>query len=91
MGNSILVSNLSSKITEDEVAELFGDIGPLMNVQMINSSSALISYFATQHATKAVKVYNYRLLDGIAMNCTILPSTSSVSNSFLDFSIVLID
>jgi len=81
MGNSVLVSNLSAKITEDEVAELFGDIGPLMNVQIINSTTALVTYFASQHASKAVKVYNYRLLDGIAMNCTILPSATPATPS----------
>lgn len=43
-----------------------------MNVQIINSTTALVTYFASQHAIKAVKVYNYRLLDGIAMNATLL-------------------
>jgi len=81
VGNSILVSNLSPKITEDEVAELFGDIGPLMDVRIINSTTFLVTYFASQHAAKAVKVYNYRLLDGIAMNCCIVPATNPVQSS----------
>lgn len=52
-----------------------------MNVQIINSTTALVTYYASQHASKAVKVYNFRLLDGIAMNCTQLNPTSASSIS----------
>lgn len=81
--NWLIDPTLNSNWFTDEtlsssLQELFGDIGPLVNIQMINSTTALITYYAAQHSIRAVKVYNCRLLDGIPMNCTILPTTATV-------------
>ena len=41
---------------------------------MINPSTAMISYQSQTDATKAVQTYHNRLLDGLPMQCTLIPS-----------------
>ncbi|RWS11527.1 uncharacterized protein B4U79_17520 [Dinothrombium tinctorium] len=79
---SVLVSNLNSSITQADLLELFSDIGEVLNLQMVNSSTALITYRNTSDAARACQTYNNRLLDGLPMSCTLLPpSTSNPSTS----------
>jgi len=73
-GNSVVVSNLNTTITQADLLELFGDIGTISSYTMINPTTAMISYMNTSDAVEAVKSYHNRLLDGLAMQCTLIPS-----------------
>lgn len=76
-GASVLISNLIPTITQSEIIELFGDIGTLTGVNMINSTTALVSYQNSSDAVRAVKVYNNRSLDGKPMNVNMMPSSTT--------------
>ena len=55
---------------------MFGEIGALIDINMINSSMALVTYDNADDARNACQTYNNRLLDGYPMQCNILPDTS---------------
>lgn len=76
-GASILVSNLMPSITQSEIIELFGDIGVMTAVNMINSTTALVTYQNSSDAVRAVKVYHNRLLDSKPMLVNMMPNTST--------------
>lgn len=75
-GASILISNLIPSITQSEIIELFGDIGIMTSVNMINQTTALVTYQSSSDAVKAVKVYHNRLLDGKPMYVNMMPNSA---------------
>lgn len=75
-GAAVLISNLTPNIIQSEIIELFGDIGTLTAVKMINQTTALVSYQNSSDAVRAVKVYNNRLLDGKPMVVNMMPTMS---------------
>lgn len=79
-GASILISNLMPSITQSEIIELFGDIGVMTAVNMINQTTALVTYQNSSDAVRAVKVYHNRLLDGKPMLVNMMPNSTPPSN-----------
>lgn len=79
-GASILISNLIPSITQSEIIELFGDIGIMTAVNMINQTTALVTYQNSSDAVRAVKVYHNRLLDGKPMLVNMMPNSTPSSN-----------
>lgn len=80
-GASILISNLMPNITQSEIIELFGEVGTMTAVNMINQSTALVNYQNSSDAVEAVKRYHNRCLDGKPMYVNMMPnSTPSTSN-----------
>lgn len=79
-GASILISNLMPSITQSEIIELFGDIGVMTAVNMINQTTALVTYENSSDAVRAVKVYHNRLLDGKPMLVNMMPGSTPASN-----------
>lgn len=79
-GASVLISNLLPSITQSEIIELFGDIGVMTAVNMINETNALVTYQNGSDAVRAVKTYHNRLLDGKPMLVHMLPNSSPASN-----------
>lgn len=79
-GASILISNLMPSITQSEIIELFGDIGVMTAVNMINQTTALVTYQNSSDAVRAVKVYHNRLLDGKPMLVNMMPNSTPASN-----------
>lgn len=75
-GASVLISNLTSSITQSDIIELFGDIGVMTAVNIINPTTALVSYQNSSDAVRAVKVYHNRLLDGRPMLVNMMPNTA---------------
>ena len=67
----MVVSNLKESVTEEDVSELFGEIGDLRKVNMKGRGVAEIVFVKREAAEKAVEMYDKRLLDGRAMKCTI--------------------
>lgn len=76
-GASVLVSNLMPSITQSEIIELFGDVGVMNAVNMINPTTALVTYQKGSDAVEAVKVYHNRLLDGKPMFVYMMPNAST--------------
>lgn len=79
-GASVLVSNLIPSITQSEIIGLFADIGDMSAVNMINQTTALVTYRNSADAVRAVKVYHNRLLDGKPMLVNMMPSSSPATN-----------
>lgn len=79
VGHSIIISNLSSSVTQTDIMELFGDIGPISSFQSINSTTAMVTYNSTGDASRAIQTYNNRLLDGLPMQVTLIPTPGASS------------
>lgn len=74
-GASVLISNLNPTITQSDIIELYGEIGVLAAVNMINQTTALVTYHNSSDAFRAVKVYHNRLLDGRPMLVNMMPTS----------------
>lgn len=79
-GASVLVSNLIPTITQSEIIGLFADIGDMSAVNMVNQTTALVTYRNSADAVRAVKVYHNRLLDGKPMLVNMMPSSSPATS-----------
>lgn len=79
-GASVLVSNLVPSITQSEIIELFGDIGELTAVNMINQTTALVTYQRSSDALKAVRNYHNRSLDDRPMFVNMMPALTPGSS-----------
>ena len=80
-GFSVVVSNLNPSVTQAEVTELFNEIGPVQSVQVINSSTAMVTYYNAAHASQAIAEYNNRFLDGQPMQVTLIPAAPSAGGN----------
>ena len=70
-GVKLVVSNLEESVTDEDLSELFGDIGNVRKVSMKGRGVAEIVFVKREAAEKAVEMYDKRLLDGRPMKCTI--------------------
>jgi len=70
-GFKIYVSNLHPKVTQEDIVELFGDVGPLMKASLQRPGMAQVIYVHREDALRAVDVYNNRQLDGLPMHCNL--------------------
>lgn len=66
-GYKLLVSNLHPKVTEDDVLELFSDIGPIKRARFIDKGLAEVVYVRIEHAKEAIQKYDLKELDGRQM------------------------
>lgn len=66
-GYKLLVSNLHPKVTEDDVLELFSDIGPIKRARFIDKGLAEVVYVRVEHAKEAIHKYDLKELDGRQM------------------------
>ncbi|XP_066258022.1 polymerase delta-interacting protein 3-like isoform X1 [Euwallacea similis] len=71
-GHRIVVSNLQSTVTEDDIKELFEDIGQLLSAKLVRSGVAEVIYKNLKDAQKAVDTYHNRQLDGQPMKCLLV-------------------
>jgi len=74
-GTMVTITNLQSSVTQEDIEELFGDIGSLKKAQC-SSGEAKVYFFNREDAKKAVKIYHNRQLDGKPMKCKIHPIAS---------------
>ena len=70
-GVKLVVSNLEESVTDEDLSELFGDIGNVRKVSMKGKGIAEIVFVKREAAEKAVEMYDNRLLDERPMKCTI--------------------
>ena len=71
LGHRVYVSNLHHKVTQEDIFELFGDIGPLMKSTLQRPGVAEVVYAHREDALRAVDVYHNRQLDGLPMHCAL--------------------
>ena len=79
-GFSVIISNLNPSVTQAEISELFGEIGPVQTVQPINSSTSMVTYYNAAHAAQSIAEYNNRFLDGQPMQVTLIPAPNPAGN-----------
>merc|ERR1719402_148860 len=71
-GSKVVVTNLQASVTQDDIEELFLDMGALKRVKMDSPGSAEVTYVTRRDAEKAVERYNNVTLDGKAMKCRVV-------------------
>lgn len=82
-GYRIVVSNLQANVTQEDIKELFEDVGELLVSRLVRPGIAEVIYKTLKDATKAVETYHNRQLDGHPMKCLLVnprPKTSSTSS-----------
>ncbi|KRT80002.1 RNA binding protein [Oryctes borbonicus] len=72
IGHRIVVSNLQNGVTEDDIRELFEDIGQLLVARLVRPGTAEVIYKNLKDAQKAVDTYHNRQLDGQPMKCLLV-------------------
>ncbi|KAH9492817.1 polymerase delta-interacting protein 3 [Bulinus truncatus] len=66
-GFRVMVTNLFSSVTQDDIIELFGAVGPLKKAKLLKAGFAEVVYVNKQDAVSAVEKYHSRELDGQPM------------------------
>jgi RNA recognition motif-containing protein len=75
----ILVTNLQPSVTEDDVIELFGQVGRITEIKTLSQGCVRIVYAKREHSEQAVTKYHNRLLDGQFMYVSLQQSTPQSS------------
>lgn len=79
---TILVTNLQSSVTEDDVIELFSDVGRITEIKTLSQGCVQITYAKREHSEQAVTKYHNRLLDGQFMYvCLQQPITTTTEKT----------
>lgn len=71
-GYRIVVSNLQANVTQEDIKELFEDVGELLVSRLVRPGIAEVIYKTLKDATKAVETYHNRQLDGHPMKCLLV-------------------
>ncbi|XP_051159912.1 polymerase delta-interacting protein 3-like [Leptopilina boulardi] len=71
-GYRIVVSNLQPNVTQEDIKELFEDVGELLVSRLVRPGTAEVIYKTLKDATKAVETYHNRQLDGHPMKCLLV-------------------
>ncbi|GFR85083.1 polymerase delta-interacting protein 3-like [Elysia marginata] len=66
-GFRVIVTNLFTGVTQDDIIELFGAVGPLKKAKLLKSGTAEVVYVNKKDAVSAVQKYHSRELDGQPM------------------------
>ncbi|XP_019558530.3 uncharacterized protein LOC109427429 [Aedes albopictus] len=76
-GYRIVVSNLHGSVTQNDIKELFEDIGDLLESRLVRPGVAEVIYRTLKDAEEAVDTYHNRQLDGQPMKCLLVKPRSS--------------
>uniref|UniRef100_A0A1Q3EZS1 RRM domain-containing protein n=1 Tax=Culex tarsalis TaxID=7177 RepID=A0A1Q3EZS1_CULTA len=76
-GHRIVVSNLHSSVTQNDIRELFEDIGDLLESRLVRPGVAEVIYRTAKDAEEAVDTYHNRQLDGLPMKCLLVKPRAS--------------
>ncbi|XP_069124554.1 polymerase delta-interacting protein 3-like isoform X2 [Argopecten irradians] len=71
-GYRILISNLHVIVTQDDIIELFGAIGPMKRARLVKPGTAEVVYVQKDDAMKAAQKYHNRELDGQSMQVKLI-------------------
>jgi RNA recognition motif-containing protein len=78
---TILITNLQSSVTEDDVIELFSEIGHINEIKTLSRGCFQVIYSKEEEAEQAVSKYHNRLLDGQLMYVSLQQPTSYTTKS----------
>lgn len=78
-GYKLIVSNLHSRVTEDDLLELFSDIGPIKRAYFVEKGVAEVVYVKLEHAREAIHKYDRSELDGLDYLLIILNKDSEIN------------
>merc|ERR1712130_649148 len=76
-GTKIVIQNLQTSVTQEDILELFGDIGALRRAKLVNPGHAEVTFINKADAARAVEIYHNRQLDGKPMKCTMVGVNNS--------------
>lgn len=65
----VYVSNLHPSVSQQDVLELFGDVGMIKDAEMLMPGTAIIDFYNSEDAQRGCDIYHNRLLDGLPMKC----------------------
>merc|ERR1712106_801171 len=71
-GTKIVIQNLQTSVTQEDILELFGDIGALRRAKLVNPGHAEVTFVNKGDAVKAVEIYHNRQLDGSLWSASLL-------------------
>lgn len=80
-GTKIVIQNLQSSVTQEDILELFGDIGALRRAKMVNPGHAEVTFINKADAARAVEIYHNRQLDGKPMKCTMVGANNAAATT----------
>ena len=80
-GAKVVVSNLQNSVSQEDILELFGDIGALKRAKVSTPGTAEVTFVNRSDALKAVEIYHNRQLDGKAMRCQLVGDGGLASNT----------
>merc|ERR1711860_277073 len=80
-GSKVVITNLQTSVTQEDILELFGDVGPLRRAKLLSPGHAGVTFVEYRHAVKAVEIYHNRQLDGKPMKCQQTGSNSAPSTN----------
>merc|ERR1712029_952258 len=73
-GQKVLVNNLGPSVTGEDMKEIFGTVGEVINSRLIKKGVAEAVFLKKQDAAKFVEAFHNRLLDGQPMNAYLVKS-----------------
>lgn len=79
-GTKIVIQNLQTSVTQEDILELFGDIGALRRAKLVNPGHAEVTFVNHGDAVKAVEIYHNRQLDGKPMKCQLVGANNPVAS-----------
>lgn len=75
-GSKVVITNLQTSVTQEDILELFGDVGALRRAKLLTPGHAEVTFVEYKHAVKAVEIYHNRQLDGKPMKCQLMGANS---------------
>merc|ERR1711970_1621720 len=79
-GTKIVIQNLQTSVAQEDILELFGDIGALRRAKLVNPGHAEVTFINKTDAARAVEIYHNRQLDGKPMKCQLVGSNNPVAS-----------
>merc|ERR1719391_1685109 len=79
-GTKIVIQNLQTSVTQEDILELFGDIGALRRAKLVNPGHAEVTFINKADAARTVEIYHNRQLDGKPMKCQLVGSNNPVAS-----------
>jgi len=80
-GAKIQVANLNDSVSQEDISELFGDVGSLKRAKLVAQGVAEVVFFNMADAVKAVEIYHNRQLDGKPMKCVVVTGKEKRASS----------
>lgn len=80
VGYKIVISNIQPTVTQQDIHELFEDIGPIYSAKFLQPGVVEVMYKKIEDAQTAIRTYNNVNFDGQPMRCVIINKKASASS-----------